>query len=153
MPSKRTLLIVVPVVILPPAAGLALATTIGWLRFEWSLGGVLLVLGAYAGWIAILAGLVEFTGFFRHIVPPTPQSVEPEQTPMQTDLPTITEDPHDARSSPQSPIAPEHRAHLEGSGAIAQDHGAAAGAGGTAVGGSVHGGIRVSGRDKEKANE
>jgi hypothetical protein len=150
MPSRRTLVIIALVVIIPPAVGLTLATTIGWLRFEWSLGGVLLVLGAYAGWIAILGGLAEFTGFLRRIAPPAPQTAQPEQTPLRADVPTVTEDQPDARSSRESPISQEHKAHLEGPGAVAQDHCVAAGLGGTAVGGSVHGGVHVSGRDKEK---
>jgi hypothetical protein len=41
------------------------------------------------------------------------------------------------------------QAILRGSGAIAQDHGVAAGAGGVAVGRDVHGGIRVGGRKEE----
>jgi tetratricopeptide (TPR) repeat protein len=71
MPLKRKLAIAV-LVLVPPAAGLALATAFNWLRFEWSLGGVLLVLGAYAGWVAILGGLAEFTGFFRKEAVPAP---------------------------------------------------------------------------------
>jgi hypothetical protein len=36
-----------------------------------------------------------------------------------------------------------YQATVEGSGAIAQDHSVAAGAGGVAVGGDVHGGVRI----------
>ena len=44
-----------------------------------------------------------------------------------------------------------YTATVSGSGAIAQDGGVAAGGRGIAIGGSVHGGIRIGGRDEEEA--
>jgi hypothetical protein len=48
---------------------------------------------------------------------------------------------------------PSYHAEVHGSGAIAQDHSVAAGAGGVAVGGSVEGGIHVAGGRAEKTEE
>lgn len=64
MKLKRALFLLA-LVLLPPAAGLALASGLGWLKFEWSLGGVLIFMGAFGGWIAGLGALAEIAGFFR----------------------------------------------------------------------------------------
>jgi tetratricopeptide (TPR) repeat protein len=87
MTPKHNLLIALPLILIPPAAALALAAALGWLRFQWSLAGVGYVLGAYAAWIALLAGLAEIGGFLRtprgdahhptEAAPPGPQPAPP----------------------------------------------------------------------------
>ncbi len=62
---------IVALVLVPPAVALMAATAIGWLRFDWSWGGVVLALGVYAAWIAVLGGLAEYFGFFREKIPRT----------------------------------------------------------------------------------
>jgi tetratricopeptide (TPR) repeat protein len=73
MSFRQKLIIAIPLIIIPPTVALAAATAFGWLRFEWSLTGVGYVLGAYAAWIAILAGLAEIGGFLREKEPPGPR--------------------------------------------------------------------------------
>jgi hypothetical protein len=53
------------------------------------------------------------------------------------------------RTEAEEAIRATYQAILRGSGAIAQDHGVAAGAGGVAVGRDVHGGVHVGGRKEE----
>jgi hypothetical protein len=79
--SLKRKLTILAMVIIPPVAAMALATAVVFLHFEWSWGVVLLVLGAYAGWIAVLGGLAEFTGFFRQETPPAPPSETPPPAP------------------------------------------------------------------------
>ena len=69
---KHKLTTVLLLVLIPPATALLLAAALGWLRFDWSLRGAVYVLGAYAGWIAILAGLAEIGGFLREKEQPGP---------------------------------------------------------------------------------
>jgi tetratricopeptide (TPR) repeat protein len=73
MPPKRKLVIALILILIPPAIGLGIATTLGWLRLEWSLTGVGHPIAIYAGWIAILAGLAEIGGFLREKEPPGPR--------------------------------------------------------------------------------
>jgi len=84
MSNKRTLT-VLALVLIPPAVALALVTAAGWLRFEFSLSGVLLVLGVYGGWIAALGGLAEVAGFRREKEPPGPPPGAPYQAPRPLD--------------------------------------------------------------------
>lgn len=65
MPFKHKPIIALVLITIPPAVVLAAAAALGWIGFEWSLSGMVYVVGAYAGWIAILAGLAEFFGFLR----------------------------------------------------------------------------------------
>jgi hypothetical protein len=75
---RRKPILAVVLIAIPPVVALAAAAALGWIRFEWSLTGVVYVIGAYAGWIAILAGLAEFLGFLRE-----EQSSEPRLAPPQ----------------------------------------------------------------------
>jgi len=62
MVLKRALFILV--VVIPPTLGLTAATSLGWLQYEPSLGGVLSACGAYVGWAA-LVGAAAATGLVR----------------------------------------------------------------------------------------
>jgi formylglycine-generating enzyme required for sulfatase activity len=70
---RRKPVIILALILIPPTAALGLAMTLGWVLFEWSLGGVVFLLGAYAGWIAVLAGLAEIVNLFRGKEEPGPR--------------------------------------------------------------------------------
>jgi hypothetical protein len=72
MSPKRKLVIALILIFIPPAIGLGIATTLGWLRLEWSLTGVGYPIAIYAGWIAILAGLAQIASYLREKGPPGP---------------------------------------------------------------------------------
>jgi len=57
MTPKRILILAF--VLILPALGLAGATALGWLRFEWSLRGVLTVFVVYSSWFALLEGFTK----------------------------------------------------------------------------------------------
>jgi tetratricopeptide (TPR) repeat protein len=80
MSFRHKLIIALLLIVIPPAAALATATALGWLRFEWSLTGVGYPIAVYAGWIAILAGLAEIASLLREKELPSPgTSVGSEQ--------------------------------------------------------------------------
>jgi tetratricopeptide (TPR) repeat protein len=73
MSPKRKLVITLILILIPPAIGLGIATTLGWVHLEWSLRGVGYPIAVYAGWIAILGGLAEIFGFLREKEPLGPR--------------------------------------------------------------------------------
>jgi len=79
--TRKHILFILALVLIPPALGLAGATALGWLCFEWSLRGMGTVFGAYAGWIAILAGIAQIVSAWRRREAPGPPPGVPCQAP------------------------------------------------------------------------
>jgi len=70
MTLKRILILAF--VLILPALGLAGATALGWLRFEWSLRGVLTVFVVYSSWFALLEGFTKLLERLRPYQAPRP---------------------------------------------------------------------------------
>jgi hypothetical protein len=83
--TRKRALFILALVLIPPTLGLAVATALGWLRFEWSLRGVGTTFGAYIGWITILAGIAQVMGLWPRRQVEAPRPGAPCQAPRPLD--------------------------------------------------------------------
>lgn len=63
--SRRRILEILALTLIPPTLFVIAASALGWLRWDWSWGGVGLFAGTCVGWAAFLAALAEIAGYRR----------------------------------------------------------------------------------------